>query len=96
VKVKVRGGRWSSTELTVTTSLCGSAPGRLHRQAVARGERVRQLLPLLRENPEATPSELARVLDTTRANISVTLSRLTKQGVVSREGKRWVVDPKVG
>lgn len=61
------------------------------RQRVARGERVKQLLPLLRENPEATPSELARLLGTTRSNISVTLSRLSKQGVISREGTRWVV-----
>ncbi len=61
------------------------------RPRVARGERVKQLLPLLRENPEITPSELAQQLDTTRANMSVTLNRLSKQGVVSREGKRWVV-----
>ena len=61
------------------------------RPAVGRGERVKQLLPLLVEHPEATPTELARMLDTTRANVSVTLSRLAKQGVIGRERNRWRV-----
>ena len=61
------------------------------RRAVGRGERVKQLLPLLKQNPDITASELAARLGTTRSNVSVTLSRLGKQGVVGRDGKRWVV-----
>ena len=58
---------------------------------VRRGERTSQILALLRERPEITPRELAQQLDTTRQNISVTLGRLKKQGVISREGAAWVV-----
>ena len=56
-----------------------------------RGERTSQILNLLRENPEMTPRELAGRLDTTRQNISVTLGRLKKQGVLDRQGDAWVI-----
>jgi hypothetical protein len=67
-----------------------SSKPRRQKQA-ARGERVKQLLPLLRENPEVTPGNLALLLDTTPQNVSVILSRLRRQGVISRDGKRWLV-----
>jgi CRP-like cAMP-binding protein len=61
------------------------------RRPVPRGERTRQLLGMLGDSPELTPTKLALMLDTTRENVSVTLARLKKQGVISREGSAWVI-----
>ncbi len=69
----------------------GSTSASIRQGSVRRGERTSQILALLRERPEITPRELAQQLDTTRQNISVTLGRLKKQRVISREGAAWVV-----
>ncbi len=70
--------------LSTTSASGGQRP-------LPRGERTSQILNLLRENPEMTPREVAGRLDTTRQNISVTLGRLKKQGVLDRQGDAWVI-----
>jgi predicted HTH transcriptional regulator len=78
----------------------GEAPGRRRRsrrapqtgaRRAARGERERQILPLLRENPEISASELARRLESTPSTVRTTLARLRRRGRVDREGSKWIV-----
>jgi predicted HTH transcriptional regulator len=56
-----------------------------------RGERERQILSLLRENPEISASELARRLESTPSTVRTTLARPRRRGRVDREGGKWIV-----
>jgi predicted transcriptional regulator len=55
------------------------------------GERERQIVPLLRENPDITASNIALLIDASPATVHVTINRLKKQGKVDRRNGKWIV-----
>lgn len=60
------------------------------------GARIRILVEIMKEGGTILPSVLARKIGVTKANVSLLLSPLEKEGYISREphpkdGRKWVV-----
>src|SRR5262245_26475033 len=65
----------------------GSAPGR--RKGVPPGERRRQLLAHLRKHPGARPTEIAKAIRTTPANVHNLLRKARQDKLVKKQGNGY-------